>query len=131
MNDFYYRRLDAYNLSKQYTIQVYQLLRKFPEYERFALCDQLRRAVISIPSNIAEGTGRMAIKERIHFLDIAYGSLNESMCQLEITKDLGYITLEDFNSIENTASRVSMTIIGLKKALQDKLNKQNSTNQNE
>jgi four helix bundle protein len=131
MNDFYYRRLDAYNLSKQYTIQVYQLLRKFPEYERFALCDQLRRAVISIPSNIAEGTGRMAIKERIHFLDIAYGSLNESMCQLEISKDLGYITLEDFNSIENTASRVSMTIIGLKKALQDKLNKQNSTNQNE
>ena len=124
MNDFYYRKLDVYHLSKQLVIQVYQLLRSFPEYERFALCDQLRRAVISIPSNIAEGAGRMAIKERIHFYDIAYGSLTETLCQLEISKDLNYISDEEFAIIEQTAIRISMTIIALKKSLQERLNKQ-------
>jgi four helix bundle protein len=124
MNDFYYRKLDVYHLSKQLVIQVYQLLRSFPEYERFALCDQLRRAVISIPSNIAEGAGRMAIKERIHFYDIAYGSLTETLCQLEISKDLNYISDEEFALIEQTAIRISMTIIALKKSLQERLNKQ-------
>jgi len=124
MNDFYYRKLDAYNLAKQFAIQIYQLLRNYPEYEKYALCDQMRRAAISIPSNIAEGTGRIAIKERLHFLDIAYGSLSEVVCQLEISNDLNYLTDEEFESISQFASRVSMTLIGLKRSLQEKLNKQ-------
>ncbi len=122
MNDFYYRKLDVYNLSKQFVMQVYQLLRGYPEYERYALCDQLRRAVISIPSNIAEGAGRMALKERMHFYDIAYGSLTETLCQLEISRDLDYINDEQFSSLELTASRISMTLIALKKSIQDKIN---------
>ena len=122
MNDFYYRKLDVYNLSKQFVMQVYQLLRGYPEYERYALCDQLRRAVISIPSNIAEGAGRMALKERLHFYDIAYGSLTETVCQLEISRDLGYINDEQFSSLEETAKRISMTLIALKKSIQDKIN---------
>ena len=122
MNDFYYRKLDVYNLSKQYVMQVYQLLRGYPEYERYALCDQLRRAVISIPSNIAEGAGRMALKERLHFYDIAYGSLTETVCQLEISRDLGYINDEQFSSLEETAKRISMTLIALKNSIQDKIN---------
>ena len=122
MNDFYYRKLDVYNLSKQFVMQVYQLLRGYPEYERYALCDQLRRAVISIPSNIAEGAGRIALKERMHFYDIAYGSLTETLCQLEISRDLDYISDEQFSSLELTASRISMTLIALKKSIQDKIN---------
>ena len=121
MNDFYYRKLDVYHLSKQFVIQVYQSLREYPDYERYALCDQIRRAVISIPSNIAEGAGRMAVKERIHFYDIAYGSLTETLCQLEISKDLDYINDEQFSSLEQTASRISMTLIALKKSLQNKI----------
>ena len=124
MNDFYYRKLDVYNLAKQFTIQTYKLMRNYPEHERFALCDQLRRSAISIPSNIAEGAGRMAIKERLHFYDIAYGSLTESLCQLEISKDLNYITEKEYLMMEQTASRISMTLIALKKSLQDKLDKQ-------
>ena len=122
MNDFYYRKLDVYNLSKQFVMQVYQLLRGYPEYERYALCDQLRRAVISIPSNIAEGAGRIALKERMNFYDIAYGSLTETLCQLEISRDLDYISDEQFSSLELTASRISMTLIALKKSIQDKIN---------
>ena len=121
MNDFYYRKLDVYHLSKQFVIQVYQLLRGYPDYERYALCDQMRRAVVSIPSNIAEGAGRMAVKERIHFYDIAYGSLTETLCQLEISKELHYINDEQFSSLEQTASRISMTLIALKKSLQNKI----------
>ena len=121
MNDFYYRKLDVYHLSKQFVIQVYQLLRGYQDYERYALCDQMRRAVVSIPSNIAEGAGRMAVKERIHFYDIAYGSLTETLCQLEISKDLDYINDEQFSSLEQTASRISMTLIALKKSLQNKI----------
>ncbi|MBQ9677761.1 MAG: four helix bundle protein [Prevotella sp.] len=124
MKDFYYRKLDAYNLAKQFTIQVYSLLQKYPDYEKYALCDQMRRAAISIPSNIAEGMGRMALKERLHFLDISYGSLSETMCQLEISHDLNYIDDIDFDTISQFASRVSFTIIGLKRSLQEKLNKQ-------
>ena len=100
------------------------MLRKYPEEERYALCDQLRRSVISIPSNIAEGAGRMAIKERIHFYDIAYGSLTESLCQMEISRDLGYINEEEFFNMEQMAARISMTLIALKKSLQDKISKQ-------
>lgn len=124
MNDFYYRKLDVYNLAKDFVIRIYQLLRKYPEYEKYALCDQLRRAVISIPSNIAEGAGRISIKERLHFYDIAYGSLTESLCQLEISKDLGYISEDEFSCMEQIASRISMTLIALKKSMQEKMDKQ-------
>lgn len=121
MNDFYYRKLDAYNLSVEFVISVYRLLRDFPDFERFALCDQIRRAVISIPSNIAEGMGRFAIKERMHFIDIAYGSLSEVMCQLEISHKLQYIDEKCFKEMETQASRISMTILGLKKSLNCKI----------
>ena len=128
MNDFYYRKVDAYQLAKELTKNIYSLLFKFPDFERFALCDQIRRAAISIPSNIAEGLGRFAIKERIHFLDIAYGSLTEVLCQLEISHDNNYITDDEFNQIEALASRVSMTLYGLKKSLTEKAKIQNAIN---
>jgi four helix bundle protein len=122
MNDFYYRKLDAYQLAKTLALEIYKLVNTFPERERYGICDQLRRAAISIPSNIAEGTGRFSIKERIHFLNISYGSLCETMCQMEIAKDLGYISQEAYSETEDLASRVSMTISGLKKSLSNKLN---------
>ena len=122
MNDFYYRKLDAYQLAKTLALEIYKMVNTFPERERYGMCDQLRRAAISIPSNIAEGTGRFSIKERIHFLNISYGSLCETMCQMEIAKDLGYISQEAYSETEDLASRVSMTISGLKKSLSNKLN---------
>ena len=131
MNDFYYRNVDAYKLAKELTKYIYVLLRKFPQEERFVLVDQIRRAAISIPANIAEGLGRFAIKERIHFLDIAYGSLTEVLCELEISHDNCYITDEEFSNVDNLAVRVSMTVYGLKKSLVEKLKKQNNINNQE
>ena len=125
MNDFYYRKVDAYKLAKELTRYIYGLLVKFPQEERFALSDQVRRAAISVPANIAEGLGRFSLKERIHFLDISYGSLSEVLCEMEIAHDNRYITDNEFSHIEELASRISMTIYGLKKSLENKENKDN------
>jgi len=70
---------------------VYQVAKSLPSDERYALTDQLRRAVTSIPSNIAEGNGRASDKDYAHFLSIARGSLYETITQLQIAQDLGYI----------------------------------------
>ena len=70
---------------------VYALSKAFPADERYALTDQLRRAVTSIPSNIAEGSGRASNADYGHFLSIARGSLYETMTQLQVAVDLGYI----------------------------------------
>ena len=125
MNDFFYKKLDAYKIAKEYTIYVYSLLRKYPNYEQFALCDQLRRAVVSVPSNIVEGMGRMALKERIHFLTISYGSMTEVMCQLDISQSLGYITEEELKTAEEISDRLGRVLSGLRKSLIDKLSNQN------
>lgn len=70
---------------------VYRVQKKFPAEERFSLCDQLRRAVVSIPSNIAEGRGRDTARDFAHFLTLARGSLNEVTTQLELATRLGYM----------------------------------------
>ena len=121
MNDFFYKKLDAYKIAKELTIYVYSLLRKYPSFEQYALCDQLRRAVVSVPSNIAEGMGRMAIKERIHFLEISYASMIEVLCQLDISESLGYITFEEQKKAEEISDRLARTMSGLRKSLNDKI----------
>ena len=92
-----YKKLDVYAKSRQLVVTIYALLKHFPAEEKYALCDQLRRSVISIPSNIAEGMGRISDKDQVYFLNIAYGSLMEVYAQLDIAHDLGYINNEMFN----------------------------------
>ena len=87
-----YKKLDAYTMAKELVRMVYGATKQFPDEEKFVLCNQIRRAAISVPSNIAEGLSRSAVKEQCHFLDIAFGSLMETDCQLEIARDLNYIS---------------------------------------
>lgn len=121
MNDFFYKKLDAYQVAKDFTIYVYSLLKKYPSYEQYAICDQLRRSAVSVPSNIAEGMGRMAVKERIHFLEISYASLMEVLCQLDISQSLNYITEEELSNAEEKADRLSRIMSGLRNNLTTKL----------
>ena len=86
-----YRELAVWQKAVQFVKLVYLKAREFPSEERFALTDQIRRAVTSIPSNIAEGNGRVSNKDYAHFLSIARGSLYETMNQLDIAESLGYI----------------------------------------
>lgn len=108
-----FRNLNVYIKSKELVKQIYSLLKKFPREEQFALCDQLRRAVISIPSNIAEGSGRNSQKDQAHFYNIAYGSLMEVFSQLDIACDLGYISQEEFNQLESLINEEAKMLSGL------------------
>lgn len=122
MKKYNYKDLDLYQAAKDLVLSVYALLRKFPKEEQFALCDQLRRAIISVPSNIVEGLGRVSTKEQIHFLEIAYGSLREVDCQLDIAKDLAYISDDELSDVEKQIEKVAALIAGMRKQRSASLN---------
>lgn len=109
-----FRDLDAYKAGKVLIKEVYRLLKKFPKEEQYAMCDQLRRAAISVTSNIAEGSGRNTNKEKMRFLEISYGSLMEVLSQMDVACDLEYITTEEFNNIEVLVENVGRPLSGLK-----------------
>lgn len=121
MNDFYYRKLKVYQRAMQLVADVYRLSKQFPQSERNGLTNQIQRAVISVPSNIAEGMGRFSKKERVHFLEIANGSLMEVMCQLEAALLLGYISQQQFDELELYISEDVKMLVGLRKNLEDKI----------
>ena len=121
MNTFSFFDLRVYKEAKLLVTEVYVLLDKFPKCETYALGDQLRRAVVSVPSNIAEGSGRASNKEKIHFLEIAYGSLTETLCQLDIAHDLNYISDEEFTNEKERISVIGKQLSGLRSSFQRQL----------
>lgn len=116
MEFFGYRNLVAYQKAKEVRKQVYRLLKQFPKSEQFALCDQLRRAAVSITSNIAEGITRYSAKDKVHFLEISYGSLMEVMSQIEIAEEEQYITTEQFHNMEILIADTARLLSGLQKS---------------
>ena len=109
-----YKNLEAYKESKTLVKQVYALLKKFPKEETYALCDQLRRAVISVPSNITEGSGRTSAKDQAHFFEMAFGSLMEVDCQIDIAQDLGYVSLDEHEEVTVQISKVAALLSGMR-----------------
>ena len=110
-----YKNLDVYKESKNLVKMVYGLIEKFPKVETYALCDQLRRSVISVPSNIAEGSGRTSAKDQAHFFEMAFGSLMEVNCQMDIACDLGYIDQTELLKVEEQVSRIAAMLSGLRR----------------
>lgn len=94
---------------------MYGLLKQFPKEEQYALCNQLRRAVISVPSNIAEGSGRTSAKDQAHFFEMAFGSLMELSCQMDIAFDLGYINQNELTQLEEQVSKIAALLSGLRR----------------
>ena len=121
-----FENLNAWKAARGLVVAVYQLLDCFPKFEKYALCDQIRRAIVSVPSNIAEGSGRMSLKEKIHFLEIAYGSLMETYNQLLIAIDLAYITEESVHTIKPLIDNVAKMINGLSSTYSKKLEEQST-----
>src|SRR3989344_9442553 len=93
--------LNTWKEGHKLVIMIYRVTEKFPSKERFSLVDQIRRAVVSITSNIAEGFSRQGIKEKIQFYLMAKGSLTEVQNQLYVAKDVGYLNNNDFDLIMN------------------------------
>ncbi|MBQ6729441.1 MAG: four helix bundle protein [Bacteroidales bacterium] len=113
MEVFGYRKLIAYQKAKEVIKKTYKLLKKFPPEERYAMCDQLRRASISVTSNIAEGVNRFSVKDKARFIEIAYGSLMEVSSQFEIAEELEYISSEDRMSMDFLIEEDARLLSGL------------------
>ena len=110
MPQFGFQRLEVYQLAKALVLKSYQLTKKFPPDEKYALVQQINRAAISIPSNIVEGYGRTTAKDKSHFLNMAYSSMMELVCQYEISNALGYITDDELDDMMDSAYRLSIKI---------------------
>ena len=121
MDNFTFFDLRVYREAKMLVREVYALMDKFPKCETYALSDQLRRAVVSVPSNIAEGSGRFSIKEKVHFIEIAYGSLTETLCQLDIAHDLEYISEKEFETEKERINTIGKQLSGLRTSFQRQL----------
>ena len=126
MEVFGYRKLIAYQKSKEVVKRIYKLLKKFPAEEHYAMCDQLRRASVSITSNIAEGVNRYSVKDKSHFIEMAYGSLMEVSSQVEIAEELGYITEEDRRSMDLLVEEVARLLSGLQNSYKQSTNSTDS-----
>ncbi|XOV66723.1 MAG: four helix bundle protein [Fluviicola sp.] len=90
-----FRSLSFWSLSKEFAVEIYRATKSFPPTEQFGLTSQMRRSAVSIPSNIAEGTSRKTNKDLSRFLDISIGSAHELETQLEIAKEIEYLSDED------------------------------------
>ena len=120
---FNFRNLICYQKGRVLVKEVYALVKTFPVEEKYALGDQLRRAVVSVTSNIAEGSGRQSFKDQAHFLELSYGSLMEVMSQLDLTLDMNFIDNENYKRLEEMIEEEARVLSGYRASLLDRASK--------
>ncbi len=108
--------LNAWKEAHNLVLMIYSITKNFPKEELFSLVNQLRRAVVSITSNIAEGFSRATDKDKVHFYIMALGSLTEVQNQVIIAKDLKYISKDEFSMLEKQITISSKILNGLIKS---------------
>lgn len=105
--------LDAWQQAHALAVATYKATKNFPVSEQFGLTSQLRRAVVSIGSNIAEGFARQSLREKKQFYSVARGSIVESQSQLLLARDIGYLSDEEHKALSSKAVRVHKLLNGL------------------
>jgi four helix bundle protein len=115
-----YRNLKAFELSDELVLMVYKATKMFPRDELFGLTSQLRRAAVSIPSNIVEGASRDTETEFLRFLDMAYGSASELDYQISLAYRLGYIEKNLYSSLSDKSTETAKVLNGLIRSLRRK-----------
>lgn len=108
-----FKQLNSWQSAHQLTLQIYQDTDTFPDSEKFGLTNQIRRAAVSIESNIAEGFARKSQKEKSHFYYLALSSLSEVECQVEIAKDLQYVGNNRYIIINSQIKSIRKLVSGL------------------
>jgi len=111
---FSFEKLDVYTESRKLVREVYEVVKQLPADEKFALGSQIRRAAVSITANIAEGSGRNSLKEKINFIGIAFGSLMEVFSELQTALDLGYIKETSLEKLRPQFIIISKMLSGLR-----------------
>jgi four helix bundle protein len=112
-----HKKLDVWQLAMKLAKDIYKLTASFPDDERFGLIAQMRRAVVSIPCNIAEGAARQGKKEFKNFVSMAQGSLSELDTQLELSVMLEYLKKEDMDRMDSQLLRIDKMLTGLIRSL--------------
>ena len=110
--------LEAWKESHQLALDVYRVTKLFPKDEMFGLTNQMRRAVVSVGSNIAEGFSRNTAKDKSQFYSVARGSATELGSQLLLARDIGYLNVDAFNMLQERLNKVGRLTTGLIQYLQ-------------
>ncbi len=113
---FGFEKLEVWQKAVDLADEVYRMTREFPDYEKFGLANQMRRAAVSISSNIAEGSSRESKKDFARFLQIAYGSVMELVSQLHIAQRQDFISKEDARKLYLNCQEIARMISGLKRS---------------
>ncbi len=111
-----FEKLDVWQESRKLVKTTYSVISNFPKEEKYSLTNQIQRSCVSVSSNIAEGTSRSSYKEKIRFIEIAYGSLMELYCQFIIASDLNYINDKTLSDLKLIIYKISNQLSRLKKA---------------
>ena len=112
-----FEKLEVWNLARRFVVKLYKSTDKLPASEKFGMAAQLRKAGVSICSNIAEGSGRRSVKDKGRFYEIAYGSSLEIINQLIISNDLSWISDEELSELRTDAETISRMLNSLHKSL--------------
>ena len=115
-----FKDIVAWQKAHLFVLQVYQITRSFPAEERFGLCSQFQRAAVSIPANIAEGYKKLSQADKLRFLNISQGSLEECRYYILLAKDLNYITLDCYNELTKSIEDVSRLLNAYSKGISEK-----------
>ena len=118
MNKFSFEKLDVWQKSKEFTLEIYKITSSFPKAEKFGLVSQLRRASVSVSSNIAEGSSRTSANDQARFYIIAYSSSVEILNQLIISKELDFIDQENYEKLRSDIEHITAMLNRLHKATQ-------------
>ncbi len=111
---FGFEKLKVWQNARELIVLIYKITNTFPKEERYCLSDQLRRAIISVSSNLAEGSARNSSKDQAHFTNLAYSSLMEVLNQLYIAIDLNYISHEIFIDLRTKISGIANQLNALR-----------------
>ena len=119
---FPHEKLDAWRMAKELAVSVYQHTAHYPGEERFGLVNQLRRAAVSVMSNLAEDSGRASYRDQAPFSQLAYGSLLEMDAQLQLSVDLNYLQLTDYIRLRESTLELAKKISALRSSHMQRAN---------
>ena len=108
-----FKDLVAWQKSHLLVLEIYRVTKDFPAHEQFGLTNQIRRAAVSVVSNIAEGFGRRTVADRVYFYDMARASLHEVQAQLTVAKDIQYLSAHDYPILEEASVECHKLLTGL------------------
>ncbi len=115
-----FEKLQAWHVAQSLVVKLYTVTSKFPSEERYGLVQQIRRAAVSISSNLSEGSGRFSVKDQGHFYSMSYSSLLEVLNQLFIAKQLSWLSPEDYTELRGQIEQLSAIITALRRAVMNK-----------